>query len=87
MLDQGARAASGTVAGLASCSVGTMADIPKMRERAGYFRDQARWLRESGSKFIGNDTGLRQRFFELAGECESIADKIERNIDAGVHKS
>jgi hypothetical protein len=63
-----------------------MADIAKMRERAGYFRDQARWLRETGGKFSGHDSGLRQRFFELASECESIAEKIERNIDLGIHR-
>ncbi|HEX5278946.1 MAG TPA: hypothetical protein VFW28_02595 [Micropepsaceae bacterium] len=63
-----------------------MGDIAKMRERAGYFRDQARWLRESGRKFSGPDASLRQRFFELAAECESIADKIDRNIDLGIHK-
>ena len=57
-----------------------------MRERAGYFRDQARWLRQTGGKFSGPDSGLRQRFLELAGECESIADKIERNIATGIHK-
>lgn len=58
-----------------------------MRERAGYFRDQARWLRETGGKFVNHDAGLRQRFFELASECESIAEKIERNIELGIHKS
>lgn len=57
-----------------------------MRERAGYFRDQARWLRETGGKFNGRDPGLRQRFVELASECESIADKIERSIARGIHK-
>jgi len=64
-----------------------MADLIKMRERAGYFRDQARWLRKTGGKFSGRDPGLRQRFFELASECESIAEKIERNIASGIHKS
>jgi hypothetical protein len=63
-----------------------MADIAKMRERAGFFRDQARWLRETGGKFSSPDSSLRQRFFELASECESIAEKIERNIDSGLHK-
>jgi hypothetical protein len=63
-----------------------MADIAKMRERAGYFRDQAKWLRDAGAKSHGNDLKLRERFFELAAECESIAEKIERNIDAGIHK-
>lgn len=57
-----------------------------MRERARYFRDQGRWLRETGARFTGNDANLRQRFFELAEECESIADKIERNIASGLHK-
>ena len=63
-----------------------MADIAKMRERARYFREQAQWLRESGSKTHLNDPKLRARFFELAAECETIADKIDRNIDAGYHK-
>jgi hypothetical protein len=63
-----------------------MADIAKMRERAGYFRDQAKWLRDAGAKSHGNDLKLRERFFELAAECESIAEKIERNIDTGIHK-
>ena len=63
-----------------------MADIAKMRERVSYFRDQAQWLRATGSKSHGNDSKLRERFFELAHECEIIAEKIERNIDAGIHK-
>ncbi len=63
-----------------------MADIAKMRERVRYFRDQAKWLRETGNKSNITDPKLRQRFFELAAECESIADKIEQNIDAGIHK-
>ena len=62
-----------------------MADIAKMRERAGYFREQAKWLREAGGKAHLKDP-LRQRFFELAAECETIADKIDRNIDSGFHK-
>lgn len=57
-----------------------------MRERAGYFRDQARWLRQTGGKFNGRDSSLRQRFYELARECESIAEKIDRNIELGIHK-
>ena len=63
-----------------------MVDLQKMRERVQYFRDQARWLRESGNKVTGPSASLRQRFFELARECESIAEKIERNIDSGIHK-
>lgn len=66
--------------------VGGMADIPKMRERARYLREQAKWLRETGSKSSVNDSKLRERFFELAAECETIADKIDRNIDDGIHK-
>jgi hypothetical protein len=63
-----------------------MADIAKMRERVSYFRDQAKWLRETGSKSHVNDAKLRARFFELAAECEGIADKIDHHIDDGVHK-
>ena len=64
-----------------------MADIAKMRERARYFREQSVWLREAGSKIGGNDAALKQRFFELAQECEAIAEKIDRNIDTGVHSA
>ncbi len=63
-----------------------MADIEKMRERIRYFRDQAKWLRETGAKSHITDPKLRQRFLELAAECESIADKIEQNIDSGIHR-
>ncbi len=63
-----------------------MADISKMRERARYFREQATWLREMGSKSTVNDATLRARFAELAQECEAIADKIDSNIDAGIHR-
>ena len=65
---------------------GAMADIAKMRERARYFREQAKWLRETGRKTTLNDAKLRQRFFELAAECDTIAEKIDRNIDGGIHK-
>jgi hypothetical protein len=65
---------------------GRMADIAKMRERVRYFRDQAKWLRKTGGKSNPGDPKLRQRFFELAAECDAIADKIEQNIDSGIHK-
>jgi hypothetical protein len=63
-----------------------MVDIVKMRERARYFREQAKWLRETGGKSGAGDAKLRERFIELAAECEAIAAKIEHNIDAGIHK-
>ena len=63
-----------------------MVNIDKMRERAGYFRQQAAWLRETGAKSHVTDDSLRRRFVELAAECEAIAEKIEHNIAAGIHK-
>ena len=67
----------------------TLADdrVARMRVRAQYFRDQAKWLRETGAKPSLNDAKLRERFNELAQECDNIAEKIERSINSGVFKS
>ena len=60
--------------------------VARMRERVQYFRDQAKWLRETGAKTSLNDAKLRERFNELAKECDTIADKIELSINSGMHK-
>jgi hypothetical protein len=62
-------------------------DIARLRDRAQYFREQAKWLRETGAKSSLNDARLRERFNELAQECDIIAEKIERSINSETQKS
>ena len=61
-----------------------MADIPKMRVRAGYLREQAKAFREMGER--AHDDKLRAELFKLAATCQAIADKIDTNITLGVHQ-
>jgi hypothetical protein len=61
-----------------------MADIPKMRIRARYFREQAKTFRAMADK--AHDAKLHDELFELAASCEAIAGKIDDNIDLGIHR-